>query len=157
MNIEDLKGLMDGFDPASLLPELDSILGVITYAVRIAVLLGPIALLALGLGYLIFAPREANYIFGYRCTFGMGSVEAWRFTQRLAGIVWGVLGLVLTLVMVSLTGKFAGLDVAEALGLATKYVLWEAVLALVSSLVINTVVMIRFTYDGEYRRERAGK
>ena len=157
MNIEDLKGLMDGFDPASLLPELDSILGVITYAVRIAVLLGPIALLVLGLGYLIFAPREANYIFGYRCTFGMGSVEAWRFTQRLAGIVWGVLGLVLTLVMVSLTGKFAGLDVAEALGLAAKYVLWEAVLALVSSLVINTVVMIRFTYDGEYRRERAGK
>ena len=157
MNIEDLKSLMDAFDPASLLPELNSVLDVVLYAVRIATLLGPVVLLVLGLGYLIFAPKEANYYFGYRCAFGMGSVEAWRFTQRLAGIVWGVLGLVLTLVMVSLTGKFAGLDVAEALGLATKYVLWEAVLALVSSLVINTVVMIRFTYDGEYRRERAGK
>ena len=157
MNIEDLKSLMDGFDPASLLPELDSILEVIVYAVRIATLLGPIVLLALGLGYLIFAPREANYIFGYRCTFGMGSVEAWRFTQRLAGIIWGVLGLVLTIVMTSLTKKFAGQDLQEVLWLAVKYVLWEAGLALVSSIVINTVVMIRFTYDGEYRKDRAGK
>ena len=157
MNIEDLKSLMDGFDPASLLPELDSILEVIVYAVRIATLLGPIVLLALGLGYLIFAPREANYIFGYRCTFGMGSVEAWRFTQRLAGIIWGVLGLVLTLMMTSLTKNFAGQDLQEVLWLAVKYVLWEAGLALVSSLVINTIVMIRFTYDGEYRKDRAGK
>ena len=157
MNIEDLKSLMDGFDPASLLPELDSILEVIVYAVRIATLLGPIVLLALGLGYLIFAPREANYIFGYRCTFGMGSVEAWRFTQRLAGIIWGVLGLALTIVMTSLTKNFAGQDLQEVLWLAVKYVLWEAGLALVSSIVINTVVMIRFTYDGEYRKDRAGK
>ena len=157
MNIEDLKSLMDGFDPASLLPELDRILEVIVYAVRIATLLGPIVLLALGLGYLIFAPREANYIFGYRCTFGMGSVEAWRFTQRLAGIIWGVLGLVLTIVMTSLTKNFAGQDLQEVLWLAVKYVLWEAGLALVSSIVINTVVMIRFTYDGEYRKDRAGK
>lgn len=157
MNIEDLKGLMDAFDPASLLPELSGVLDVIAYGVRIAVLLGPIVLLALGIGYLLLSPKEANYIFGYRCTFGMGSVEAWRFTQRLAGIVWGVLGLVLTLVMVSLTKQFAGQNVTEVLGLAVKYVLWEAGLALVSSLVINTVVMTQFTYDGAYRRERAGK
>ena len=104
MNIEDLKSLMDAFDPASLLPELDSVLDTVLYAVRIATLVGPAVLLLLGVGYLIFAPKEANYHFGYRCTFGMGSVEAWRFTQRLAGLVWGVLGLVMTFVMVALTG-----------------------------------------------------
>jgi len=157
MNIEDLKGLMDAFDPASLLPELSGILDAVVWAVRTATLAGPIVLLALGLGYLIFAPREANYIFGYRCTFGMGSVEAWRFTQRLAGIVWSVLGLVLTLVMISLTKKFAGQDAYDSIWLAVKYVLWEAGLALISSLAINTVVMIRFTYGGEYRKDRAGK
>lgn len=157
MNIEDLKGLMDGFDPASLLPELTDVLDVIVKAVRIGSLVGPVVLLALGLAYLFLAPKEANYIFGYRCTFGMGSVEAWRFTQRLAGIVWGALGLVLTLVMVSRTKQFAEMDVYEAIWLAVKYVLWEAGLALVSSLVINTVVMFRFTYDGEYRKDRAGK
>ena len=119
MNIEDLKSLMDAFDPASLLPELTNVLDVIVYAVRIATLVGPAVLLVFGLGYLIFAPKEANYYFGYRCTFGMGSVEAWRFTQRLAGIVWTVLGLVLTIAMVVLTGDLQKMAVYDAL--------WQAV------------------------------
>ncbi len=157
MNIEDLKSLMDSFDPASLLPELDSILGDIAFVVRVATLLGPILLLVLGLGYLLLSPKEANYIFGYRCTFGMGSVEAWRFTQRLAGIVWSVLGLVLTIVMFSLTGKFAGQEVYDVIWLAVKYVLWEAGIIALACVVINTVVMTQFTYSGEYRRERVGR
>ena len=157
MNIEDLKSLMDAFDPASLLPELNGILDTVLYAVRIATLAGPAVLLLLGLGYLIFAPREANYIFGYRCMFGMGSVEAWRFTQRLAGIIWSVLGLALTGAMALLTGGFAQMDVYDAVWTAAKYVLWEVGLVAASCLIINTVVMTRFTYDGDYRRDRVGK
>ena len=157
MNIEDLKSLMDAFDPASLLPELGSILDTLAYAVRIAVLVGPVVLLVLGLGYLLFSPKEANYHFGYRCMFGMGSVEAWRFTQRLAGIVFGLLGLVLTVVMVLLTGKFADMDVYDAIWAAIRYVLWEVGLTALSCLFVNTVVMTQFSYSGEYRRERVGK
>lgn len=157
MNIEDLKSLMDAFDPAALLPELNGVLDAVLYAVRIATLLGPVVLLVLGLGYLIFAPKEANYYFGYRCTFGMGSVEAWRFTQRLAGILWSVLGLVLTAAMVLLTNSFAEMDVYDAVWTAVKYVLWEVGLAALSCIVINTMVMIRFTYSGDYRKDRVGK
>ena len=157
MNIDDLKGLMDDFDPAALLPEMDSLLEGISLVARVAVLVGPVLLLAAGLAYLLLAPKEANYTFGYRCVFGMGSVEAWRFTQRFVGIVWGVLGLVLTLVMFSKTGNFAGQDLQELLWQAVKYVLWEAGLVAASCLVINTVVMLRFTYSGEYRKDRAGK
>jgi uncharacterized membrane protein len=157
MNIEDLKSLMDAFDPASLLPELTSVLDVVVYAVRIAVLAGPAVLLVLGLGYLIFAPKEANYYFGYRCAFGMGSVEAWRFTQRLAGIVWSALGLVLTLAMVVLTNGFAGMEVQDAIWTAVKLVLVEVGLVAISCLTINTVVMTQFTYGGEYRKDRVGK
>jgi len=152
MNIEDLKSIMDAFDPASLLPELEGVLNVLTAAVRIATLAGPVVLLALGLGYLIFAPKEANYHFGYRCAFGMGSVEAWRFTQRLAGITWSVLGLALTVVMFLLTGKFAQLAAYDVVWTGAKYILWEVGLAVASSLFINTVVMTQFTYDGELRR-----
>ena len=157
MNIEDLKSLMDAFDPASLLPELGSVLDVIVYAVRIATLVGPAVLLVLGLGYLIFAPKEANYYFGYRCMFGMGSVEAWRFTQRLAGIIWSVLGLVLTAAMVVLTNGFQQMEVYDAIWAAVKYVLWEVGLVAAACLFINTAVMTQFTYSGEYRKDRAGK
>ena len=152
MNIEDLKSIMDAFDPASLLPELEGVLNVLTVAVRIATLAGPVVLLALGLGYLIFAPKEANYHFGYRCTFGMGSVEAWRFTQRLAGITWSVLGLALTVVMFLLTRNFPQLDAYDVVWAGAKYILWEVGLVVASSLFINTAVMTQFTYDGELRR-----
>ena len=154
MNIEDLKSLMDAFDPASLLPEIESVLDVVLYAVRMATLVGPAVLLLLGLGYLIFAPKEANYYFGYRCMFGMGSVEAWRFTQRLAGIVWTVLGLVLTGFMVLYSGKLMDMEVYDAIWTGAKYVLWEVGLVTVSSIFINTMVMSQFTYDGEYRKEK---
>ena len=154
MNIEDLKSIMDAFDPASLLPELGSILDVLVRAVRIAALVGPAVLLVLGLGYLIFAPKEANYYFGYRCSFGMGSVEAWRFTQRLAGIVWSVLGLVLTIAMVVLTRDFADMEAYDVVWRGAKYILWEVGLVAASSLFINTVVMSQFTYDGEYRKDQ---
>ena len=157
MNIEDLKGLMDGFDPAALLPELDGILEGIVSLARMAVMVGPILLFAAGLAYLLLAPKEANYTFGYRCTFGMGSVEAWRFTQRLAGIVWSVLGLVLSIVMFSRTGKFADLEISEMLLTAVKCLIWQTAIVAVSCLAINTAVMARFTYDGEYRKERVGK
>ena len=154
MNIEDLKSIMDAFDPASLLPEMESILNVLVDAVRLAILAGPVAVLALGVLFLVFAPKEANYYLGYRCAFGMGSVEAWRFTQRLAGIIWSVMGLVLTVVMFLLTRKFANLEVYDVVWTGVKYILWEVGLVAVSSLFINGAVMSQFTYDGELRRDR---
>ena len=60
MNIEDLKSIMDAFDPASLLPEMESILNVLVDAVRLAILAGPIVVLAFGVLFLVFAPKEAN-------------------------------------------------------------------------------------------------
>ena len=42
MSIDNLKSLMDGFDPASLLPQLDTIMGKMEFAMRIAVLAGPV-------------------------------------------------------------------------------------------------------------------
>ena len=154
MNIEDLKSIMDAFDPASLLPEMEGVLTVLTAAVRLAVLAGPVVLLAFGVLFLVFAPKEANYYLGYRCAFGMGSVEAWRFTQRLAGIIWTVLGLALTVVMFLLTRKFAQLTAYDVVWTGVKYILWEVGLVAVSSLFINGVVMTQFTYDGELRRDR---
>ena len=154
MNIEDLKSIMDAFDPASLLPEMESILNVLVGAVRLAILAGPIVVLAFGVLFLVFAPKEANYYFGYRCAFGMGSVEAWRFTQRLAGITWTVLGLALTVAMFVLTRKFGRLDAYDVVWTGVKYILWEVGLVAASGLFINTVVMSQFTYDGELRRDR---
>ena len=151
-SFEDIKVLMDNFDPASLLPDLTTVVGKVEFITRIAVMVGPIVLLTLGILYFFAAPKEANYRFGYRCYFGMGSEEAWRFTQRFAGLVWGVLGLVLTVVMLIITGSFAGNPIMDIIGKGAKCLLWEAGLILVSILGINLTAMLCYDRKGLRRR-----
>lgn len=152
MNIEDLKGLMDAFDPAALLPELDTIMGKIEFLMRIAVVVGPVVLLVMGLLYLLVSPKEANYYLGYRCYFGMGSISAWRFSQRLAGIVWTLLGLVLTAVMILISNGFRGMEIMDMVWKAVRCMLWQAGLTAVSCLFINTIVALNYNSQGELRR-----
>lgn len=152
MSIEDIKQLMDGFDLASLLPNLDTMLGKTAFLMRILVLVGPIILLALGVAYLLVSPREANYHFGYRCYFGMGSEEAWRFTQRIAGLVWGGLGLVLTVVMLLISGSFGKLEPMEMVWKAVWCGVWEAVLIALACIGINITVAVFFDRSGRRKR-----
>lgn len=153
MTIDDLKSLMDGFDPAALLPQIDTVLGKIELVTRVAVVAGPVIVLALGLLYFFLAPKEANYRFGYRCYFGMGSVNAWRFTQRLAGMVWSALGLMLTVVMLLVCGSFRGKDAVDMLAAALTCLAWQAGLVLLSSLAINVVAAVFFDSKGERRKK----
>ena len=153
MSIESIKELMDSFDPASLLPELDTLTGKAELIARIAVMIGPLVMLVLGLLYLFAAPKEANYSFGYRCFFGMGSVEAWRFTQRLAGMVLGALGAILTVVMLIVCATFRGMEIIPMAEKAAVALIWQAGLALAACLGINITATVLFNVAGERRRK----
>lgn len=150
--MEALKALMEDFDPAAILPDLSTFLGKLEMVMRIAVMIGPLVLLGLGLLYFLAAPKEANYKLGYRFFWGMSSVESWQFTQRLAGIVWGILGLILCIVMTVLSGKFRGMEVDTMTSQAMKYLLWELGSVAVSILLINVTVLICFDSNGIRRR-----
>ena len=153
-DFEAVKALMDNLDPAALLPDLSTMFGWIELGCRVAVVIGPILLTVLGLSYLLLAPKEANYYFGYRTYFGMGSVQAWRFTQRLAGIVLGGLGLVLTGVMLVISGGFGALSAEERVWKALACLGIQAVLALAANLAIGITAMARFDRKGEYRKKK---
>lgn len=146
--MEALKALMKDFDPASLMPDLPTVMDKLAGIIRLAVMVAPLVLLGLGLLYLLAAPKEANYKLGYRCFWGMSSVEAWRFTQRLAGAVWTLLGGVLTIVMWANCGKLQGMEAGIMADTAVKYILWELGSAVVSILLINLAVLICFTFKG---------
>jgi hypothetical protein len=49
--------------------------------------------------YLFKPAPEANFKRGYRTYFGMGSTEAWQFSQKIAGLIFGGLGALLLLAM----------------------------------------------------------
>ena len=157
MSIEDFKGLMDGFDPASMLPELDTVLGGLAPVCRVVVLVGPVLMLLFGLLYVFAAPKEANYHFGYRCYYGMGSVEAWRFTQRLAGAVLGVLGLILTGVMLVIVMGFPNLGMMDMVWKAFWCLIWQGILALLANGGIWLTAFLRFDAKGNYRKKKQAK
>ena len=154
IDIESIKEIMDGFDPATLLPDLSGLFGSLETVCRWAVMIGPVLLLVLGLAYLFLSPREANYYFGYRTYFGMGSVHAWRFTQRFAGVVLGSLGLILTIVMFVISSGFGNLDVMDMVWKAVSCLVWQAVLALLANGAIALAAFLLFDRKGEYRKAK---
>ena len=153
-NIDSIKEMMDGFDPAALLPDLSSIFGKVELLCRIAILVGPVILLAMGLAYLLLAPKEANHYFGYKCYFGMGSVQAWRFTQRFAGIVLGTVGLILTITMAVISMGLPGLPIPDMVWKSVVCLFWQAVTALLAFETVNLTAMLLFDRKGVMRKQK---
>ena len=154
LDIASIKSLMDGFDPAALLPDLSALFGSLATLCRVAVMIGPVVLLILGLAYLFLAPREANYYFGYRCYFGMGSVQAWKYTHKLAGRVWGGLGAVLTLVAIIVAIVLGGKEPADAMNSALTMLIIEAVCALLAFLAVEILVFVRYDMYGNLKNKK---
>ena len=153
MDLESIKEMMDAFDPAALLPELDSVFSLVATVCKVAILAGPIVLLVLGLAYLFLSPKEANYYFGYRCYYGMGSVQAWRFTQRLAGIVLGGLGLVRPGGSRVASVGFGSMDAEARVWRAAGCMILEAVATIAGIVFINVTAAMNFDKKGEFRKK----
>lgn len=151
--IKTMKQLVNEFDFANFIPAVDSILGWVETLVRLFVMAAPICILAFGLFFLFLPPKEANHSAGYRTYFGMGSVEAWKFTQRLAGIVWSALGMILTVIMFIVVNGYRNMDMMEMVNSAVVCVLWEIGLIIVCCLGINITTAVMFDRKGN-RRER---
>jgi len=61
VDIKSIKQMLDGFDPVSLLPSIDTLVGKVQLVCVIALLAGPLIMTGMGLVYLLFAPKEANW------------------------------------------------------------------------------------------------
>ena len=149
--MEALKTAFETMDFSGLIPDLGTVLGWVELLLRICVMLGPILILGFGLLFLLAPPKEANYGLGFRCWWGMASLAAWQFTQRLAGMVWSALGAVMTIVMALLCMVLENADPMEMAVQAGIYILWELGFIVLSVICINVVVICMFDKDG-YRR-----
>ena len=84
-------------------------------------------------------------------------MQAWRFTQRFAGVVLGGLGLILTIWMHFVSGGFARMDVTDMVWKAVECLALQAVLAFLANLTINLTAFFRFDRRGEYRKAKKKK
>ena len=151
--LEKVTSIFAAFENGPTAPDTGALVEKATTIAKVLVIAGPVIMLILGLLYLFAAPREANHHFGYRCYFGMGSEQAWRFTQRMAGITRIALGSIMTVAMLIVTGRFPGQDVLEMLTTAGTCVVVEALVLLVATLVIRITVAAVFNRHGERRRK----
>ena len=151
MTIENIKQLMDDFDIAALLPDIMGMMNGIVLIARIALFAVPLLLLGLGMYYFLVAPKEANYTAGYRCFWGMGSEEAWRFTQKLAGVLWILAGLTMTLGVVLLNYRFAAMELTDVLWTIIFCLVFQGAIVLILRLLVYVIVMFRFDRKGNRR------
>ena len=144
--------LIDSLDLSKLVPELDGLMGKAGSIAGWSVMIGPLLLAALGLIYYFRAPKEANHSFGFRTYFGMGSVEAWQYTQRLAGLVLGGLGILLTVVMGIICLTWGGKDTLQILDKAAHCLIWEVILTAVACGGIVLHISLRYDKNGNRRK-----
>ena len=155
--MDELTALFENFDLKNYLPKLDTLWGTVETLLRIFVMAGPLILLGLGLWYFLAPPKEANHRAGFRTLWGMGSVEAWQFTQKAAGIAFSVLGFVLTVVMALLCNGYRNMTPDEMILSAAKSLLWQLGLVVVCTLALHILALILFDWKGVRRSEKRKK
>ena len=134
-------------------PKLDTLMGWVQWLISLSVRVGSVCILVLGLIYLFIPPKEANRVAGYRTYFGMGSILAWRFTQRVAGLLMSVFGLILTIIAFVTVAKFRGLDTSEMTDLAFRCIKGQLICVLIIWIFMFVLTTVMFDRHG-YRRFR---
>ena len=149
--MDKIMEILGGFDIAKILPEVNFTVGLIVLLSRIVTFFIPLLILGLGLVYFLKPLAEANHTFGYRTYFGMGSVEAWQFSQRIGGLVYIILGGVMTLgALVAFILLLKGSIPTVLTGCAACVVV-ELILVALTVLTLNIIISVRYDRDG-YRR-----
>ncbi len=148
-----ITGFMDSLDLSKLVPELGDLLKKVGSIAGWAVFLCPMLVLALGAIYFFKPPKEANHGFGFRTYFGMGSMEAWKYTQRFAGLVYMGVGGLLTIVMGIICLTFGGKEATLILDRALTCLIWEAALIFASWAGIVIHISLRYDKNGDRRKK----
>lgn len=152
LDMDFLKSLITDFDLMALLPQMADVMDWIVTGVGYALVIGPCLLMLLGLWYLLLPSREANHFVGYRFFWGMGSIQSWRFTQRLAGVAWLVLGSYLAGSAYNLRTELMQMEKLDMMYEAIMVILKQISWVVVVCLAVNAVVFVIFDFKGYIRK-----
>lgn len=150
-----ISSILDGLDNVgNLVPDLGDLLSRAHTWISVFLMIAPTSMLVLGLIYLFLHPKEANHRLGYRTYFGMGSEDAWRHTQRIAGIAYGGVGLILGIVMGIICLSTRDQETMDLVLLAIKCLIAQVVIVLVIYLGLFVYTAIVFDKNGNRRKDR---
>lgn len=146
--MEAITAFLESFDIAKLLPELGKLIGDLRFWAGLFMLVGPIIMLILGLWYFFLPTREANHHIGFRAYFGMGSMDAWCFAQKRAGLFFMIGGGVLTVISLVLVIMLSGAEPMKMATTALIVLLIQTLAAFGLWLVLQIMLMVRYDKNG---------
>ena len=149
--METIRSLLDLLDIANYLPELSAFAGGTKLILWLLMLVGPVIMVGLGILSFTKPASEANYSWGFRSYFVMGSVEAWRYAQRLAGLCWLALGGGMTVIALGLGFLALVFNAGQTAVMALWGVGAELLLVVASWIFVNAMVIKNFDKDGNPR------
>lgn len=117
----------------------------------LAVLVIPVVMLILGLIGLICPPKEPNWLIGYRTRRAMGTEESWFFAQKLRGILWSVLGLIMLIPSIVVRGLMKSGSLDFMCRMVITYCLVQAGILLLTILAMRIVMLVRYDRQGQRR------
>ena len=150
--MEKIMDLLNNLDDlGKFVPKLDSVMDLVLKLTKLAVRVGPVCILVLGLIYLLIPPKEANYKAGYRTFFGMGSIAAWRFTQFVSGIIMTVMGLILNIIATRAVAEFPGMVSDLMIDKAIDLIKVQVICVITLYVFMFVLTMLMFTVKGDLR------
>ena len=150
--MEKIVELLNNFDNlGKFVPELEKVMDLVLKLTKLAVRVGPLCILVLGLIYLLIPPKEANHKAGYRTFFGMGSLGAWHFTQFVSGVIMTLVGLILNFKAASVAKSFTGMASDAMIDAAFSCIKGQVICALVIYVFMFVITAVMFTVKGKLR------
>ena len=146
--MEAITAFMESFDIAKLLPELGKFVSDLRFWAGLFMLVGPIIMLLLGLWYFFLPTKEANHHIGFRTYFGMGSMDAWKYAQKMAGWFFMIGGGALTAVALVLVIVLGGAEPMKMATTALILLIIQAVVAFGLWMTLQILLMIRYDKNG---------
>lgn len=149
--MDKIMSFIDNLSIEKYIPKLDSVLDGIHWLIEWGVKIGPLCILVLGLIYMLIPPKEANRFFGFRTYFGMGSIPAWLFTQRVAGFLMTVVGLILFLGAKGAVKSFSNMELMAMSEKALDLIKTQIIAALIIYVFMFLLTLVMFNHKGECR------
>lgn len=140
-----------------IVPKLNTLLSDIRLWIGLLLYVGPVLLIAFGLFFIFLSPKEANHRLGYRSIYGMGSVPAWRFSQKLGGMVLGGLGLVLLIIALIVSATVSGKELNDVMETVFAWLIVQASGTLLAYIGVEITLIVRYDLAGNLRKRWRSK
>lgn len=146
--MSDILSLLQDFDVANFLPAPDQYVAGLSWWARLIVLAAPLLLLVLGLIYRYRPLDGPQRRLSFRTFHPAGSIEAWRFAQRTAGVGYTLVGGALSVVVLVVSLFFNGRKAMTMANIVLVCMILELIIIVALQIAINILVMKAYDKDG---------